>query len=97
MSVGTRRARSGARRAVVLGAGFIGVALIVAVLGAYLSWTLMAAEVLGRGLAGCTHGCGRQDGQLGRPGGAGGARGPADALLRGCGGRALQDLRPPLG
>ena len=28
------------------GAGFIGVALIVAVLGAYLSWTLMAAEVL---------------------------------------------------
>ncbi|MCT9820578.1 basic amino acid/polyamine antiporter [Microbacterium sp. W1N] len=28
------------------GAGFIGAALIVAVLGAYLSWTLMAAEVL---------------------------------------------------
>nr|WP_269801239.1 MULTISPECIES: basic amino acid/polyamine antiporter [Microbacterium] len=28
------------------GAGFVGVALIVAVLGAYLSWTLMAAEVL---------------------------------------------------
>ncbi|RLK48984.1 arginine:ornithine antiporter (APA family) [Microbacterium telephonicum] len=28
------------------GAAFIGVALIVAVLGAYLSWTLMAAEVL---------------------------------------------------
>lgn len=28
------------------GAAFVGVALIVAVLGAYLSWTLMAAEVL---------------------------------------------------
>lgn len=28
------------------GAGFVGVSLIVAVLGAYLSWTLMAAEVL---------------------------------------------------
>jgi arginine:ornithine antiporter/lysine permease len=28
------------------GAVFVGIALIVAVLGAYLSWTLMAAEVL---------------------------------------------------
>lgn len=28
------------------GAAFVGVALIVAVLGAYISWTLMAAEVL---------------------------------------------------